>query len=121
MMISFLPRDIGPIPLNTACLSARISFQSTCDSTYTTLIDSAQRGRFTLQSDQTEFANFHTPAYANLEACRLSQGAMLGSMHELAPSLVNFEVSWLYPLTRRLWRNVIDKAAANKRLRFLPP
>ena len=78
-MISFLPRDIDPIPLNTAGLSARISFQSTCDSTYTTLIDSAQRGRFTLQSRQTEFANFHTLAYANLEACRL------------APSLANFE------------------------------
>jgi hypothetical protein len=28
---------------------------------------------------------------------------MLGSMHELAPSLVNFEVSWLYnkPILRR--------------------
>lgn len=83
MMISFLPKDIGPIPLKTACLSTRVSFQSACDSTYTTLIDSAQRGRFTLQgyglnsgttntlqSHQTEFANFHTLAYAKLEACR---------------------------------------------------
>jgi hypothetical protein len=83
-MISFLPKDIVPIPLKTACLSTRVSFQSACDSTYTTLIDSAQRGRFTLQgyglnsgtaintlqSHQTEFANFHTLIYANLEACR---------------------------------------------------
>lgn len=84
MMISFLLKDISPIPLKTACLSARVSFQSACDSTYTTLIDSAQRSRFTLQGyglnsgttinilqrHQTEFANFYTLAYANLEACR---------------------------------------------------